>query len=100
MSSDEFISDQLDFFLMSENEVRRESNNAIYKDFCNGMRNQSREQVRIAGDIACRMTKGSPSSRSSDALYSAATSFCQIEGHLENIENNLNKVCALTRQPR
>lgn len=81
-------------------EPRQAPENTIYKDFCNGMRNQSREQVRLAGEIARRISKGTPSSRPSDTLISAATNFYQIETNLENIENNLNKVCALTRQSK
>lgn len=70
----------------------------VYKDFCDRMKNQSREQLRIAGDIAKRVSKGSHLSKSSDTINLAASNFCQIEIHLDNIENNLNKVCALTRQ--
>lgn len=69
----------------------------IYKDFCDRMKNQSREQIRIAGDIAKRVSKGSHPSKSPDTINSVPLNFCQIEAHLDNIENNLNKVCALTR---
>lgn len=75
-------------------------NNTIYKDFCNGMKNQFKEQVRLSGEIARKITKPAHPSKSSDTLCSVATNFCQIETHLENIENNLNKVSALTRQTR
>lgn len=71
---------------------------AIYRDFCNGMKNQSREQIRLAGEIARRMTRGSNQTRQSDTLLTAASNFASVENHLENIENNLNKVCALTRR--
>lgn len=71
----------------------------IYKDFCDRMKNQSREQLRIAGDIAKRVSKGNHLSKSSDTINLVSSNFCQIEPHLDNIENNLNKVRALTRQP-
>lgn len=73
---------------------------AIYRDFCNGMKNQSREQIRLAGEIARRITRGAHLSRQSDTLITAASNFCSVENNLENIENNLNKVCALTRRAK
>lgn len=76
------------------------NDNTIYRDFCHGMKNHSKEQIRLAGEIAKRITRGSHPSKTSDTLNIAATNFCQIESNLENIENNLNKVCALTRQTR
>lgn len=79
---------------------RRPPNNTIYKEFCNGMRNQSREHIRLAGNIARRISRGTNLSRTSDTLNTSAANFCQIETHLENIENNLNKVSALTRNTR
>lgn len=81
-------------------ESRHIVDNTIYRDFSNGMRNQSREHIRLVGDIARRLTKGTNLSKPSDTLSIAALNFSQVETHLENVENNLNKVCALTRQPR
>lgn len=82
---------------MSDDSMQ-EVNSTIYRDFCNGMKNQSREQLRIAGDIARRISRGTHQSKPLDSLTTSLTNFCQVEPHLENIENNLNKVCALTRQ--
>lgn len=82
------------------NEQAKGTNYTIYRDFCNGMKNQSREQVRLAGDIARKITRGSGQTKSSDTLSGVTLNFCQIETHLDNIENNLNKVSALTRQTR
>lgn len=81
-------------------ESSQTADNSIYRDFCNGMKNQSREQIRLAGEIARRITKGTYLSRQPDTLTAAASNFCLVEGHLENIENNLNKVCALTRRSK
>ena len=83
---------------MSDDLTSQANNNTIYRDFCNGMRNQSREQIRLAGDIARRISRGSSLFKTPDTLNTAATNFCQVEVNLENIENNLNKVSALTRQ--
>lgn len=82
------------------NEPVRSSKITIYRDFCNGMRNQSREQLRLVGDIARRISRGSSQLKSADTLSAVASNFCQVEPHLDNIENNLNKVSALTRQTR
>ena len=71
--------------------------NTIYKDFCNGMKNQSREQIRLAGDIAKLIPKAITSTKQTDHLQTLIPNFCQIDTHLENIETNLNKVCALAR---
>lgn len=70
----------------------------IYRDFSNGMNNQSREIVRLIGDITRRISKGASVSKQIEPLNSAYANFCQIEVNLENIENNLNKVYALSRQ--
>lgn len=70
----------------------------IVRDFCNGMKNAAKEQVRLTGEIARSLkVKGTIPTRSSDTLSDTISSFCQIEHNLENIENNLNKVSALTR---
>lgn len=84
---------------MSDNS-RTNTNNTIYREYCNGMKNQSREHIRLAGEIARRLTKTTFPSKPSDNLNVAITNFCQLEVHFENIENNLNKVCALTRHQR
>lgn len=76
---------------------RKVSNEAIYKYFCDGMKNQSRDQIRIAGDVARLATKNY---HSSGSIESTISNFSQIESQLENIENNLNKVCCLTRQTK
>lgn len=81
-------------------DTRQNTSNTIYRDFCIGMRNQARDQLRLAGEIARRSSQGTSSSRNSDILYTAAHNFAQLETNLENIENNLNKVCALTRQTK
>lgn len=80
-------------------ETKQTLDNSIYVDFCKGMRNQSRDQVRFAGSIAHRLTK-IYSAKDTEILSSVAANFCQLETNLENIENNLNKVAALTRQYR
>lgn len=82
------------------NDQRPNIDTPIYRDFCNGMKNQSKEQLRLAGDIARRITKGIQPGKPSDSLTIAASNFIRIESNLENIENNLNKVCALTKQTR
>jgi hypothetical protein len=75
-----------------------DTDHVIYRDFCNGMKNQSREQIRLAGDIARRLPRGiSNLSRSGDALQTSINNFCQIDSRLENIDNNLNKLSALTK---
>lgn len=72
----------------------------IYRDFCNGMKLQSREQVRLLGEIARRAAKGITLTKQTETLNTAFANFCQVETNLENIENNLNKVCALSRQAK
>lgn len=87
---------------VNQNSLSSKANidNSIYKDFCDGMKNQSREHIRLTGEIARRITKATSSSKSADTLASTIANFCQAETHLENIENNLNKVCALTRNQK
>lgn len=79
---------------------RSATENSIYLDFLNGMKNQSKECVRLSGEIAHNISKGTFPSRTSDTLSTTIGNFRQLESHLENIENNLNKVCALTRNQR
>ena len=74
--------------------------NSIYKDFCNGLKNQSREHIRLTGEIASRATKSFSTGRSADSISATISNFCRVEIQLENIENNLNKVCALTRNQK
>lgn len=69
----------------------------IVRDFCNGMKNAAREQIRLSGEIARSLKVKGTLPKSSDTLSEAISSFCQVEHNLENIENNLNKVSALTR---
>lgn len=70
----------------------------IVRDFCAGMRNAARDQIRLSGQIVRSLhVKGTSPTRSSDTLGDVINSFCQVETHLDNIENNLNKVSALTR---
>lgn len=76
------------------------TDNTIYRDFCIGMKNQTLDQLRLAGEIARRASQGASSARNSDILYTTAHNFAQLETNLENIEDNLNKVCALTRQTK
>lgn len=64
----------------------------IYKDFCDVMRNHSRDQIRSAGDIVKAIAKNSPHS-------SIISNIHHIESRLENIENNLNKVSILQHSP-
>lgn len=79
---------------------KADGDSIIYRDFSNGMKLQSREQVRSLGDIVRRMSKGVSITSQTEVLNSACASFCQVEINLENIENNLNKVCALSRQSK
>lgn len=80
---------------MDDNSTNRDHN--IYNNFCNGAKNQSREQVRLAGEIARRLIKGSLVTAQSDILQASILNFCQVETNLENIGNNLDKIHALTR---
>lgn len=82
------------FFNLSNSSVPKAEGDVIYKDYCDGMKNHSRDHIRSAGNIARSITKGATHS----TLASTILNFVQIEPHLENIENNLNKVCVLTKQ--
>lgn len=70
---------------------------SIYRDFCNGMKNQSREQIRLSGDIVRRILKGSTTiGKSGESLQGSIGSFTRLDSHLENIDNNLNKLSSIT----
>lgn len=92
------------------------SGNIIYKEFCSGMIDESRETIRIIGSIARKISRGTSASQwnhhhpstvtssshivrsgTGDTLTRAANDFCLLDPLLDNIENNLNKVCALTK---
>lgn len=75
-------------FNISNNQAN--SDDVIYKDFRDGMKNQAREQVRLAGEVVRSVVKRS-------TITQTINSFCQLEQHFENIENNLNKVRVLTK---
>lgn len=80
-------------FNIGNNSASDSSDDVIYKDFRDGMRNQAREQVRLAGDLVKSVVKKT-------SLTQTINNFGQLEQHLENIENNLNKVCVLTKQTK
>lgn len=73
------------------NSIRTNSDDVIYKDFRDGMRNQARDHVRLAGDLTRSIIK------KSSILPNTINNFCQLDKQFENIENNLNKVRVLSR---
>lgn len=80
-------------FNISGNSTSNSSDDVIYKDFRDGMRNQAREQVRLAGELVKSVVKKT-------SLTQTINNFGQLEQHFENIENNLNKVRVLTKQTK
>ncbi|KAG9508978.1 hypothetical protein GZH46_02515 [Fragariocoptes setiger] len=69
---------------------------AIFKDYRRGMVEQSREIIRSSGSISRKL--GTSKCGQKDQVSQLASNFAQLDSTLDNIENNLNKVCALTRR--
>lgn len=80
-------------FNISPKHPGQSTDDVIYKEFRDSMRNQACEQVRLAGDLVKSVVKKT-------SLTQTINNFSQLDQHLENIENNLNKVRVLTRQTR
>lgn len=74
----------------TSNSSRTNQDQVIYKSFCNGMKNQSREHIRLTGEIVSRLSR----------VEAPIEDFLQVETNIKNIGNNLNKVCAVTRQQK